>query len=235
MTGESGASPITIIRSSGLRRASSPSSPVMVLPSSSGAPTFAAAAEAKTSPGRGASSSPGGTGAVRPGIGAYRTTVNRCPSMYRSAARRIALFMEILDVIGHAEVRAPLASIGFLPDSSAYLSTAMNLVLQHIGRNFTRDLSEGDLARLGRQSVSTLSRSFRKHTGMTFVQYVNSLRIELACQHLSETDLTVTEICYTVGFNNVSNFNRQFLAAKGMSPSTFRALRRSGRRAALVA
>lgn len=90
MTGESGASPITIIRSSGLRRASSPSSPVMVLPSSSGAPTFAAAAEAKTSPGRGASSSPGGTGAVRPGIGAYRTTVNCCPSMYRSAARRIA-------------------------------------------------------------------------------------------------------------------------------------------------
>ena len=59
---------------------------------------------------------------------------------------------------------------------------------------------------------------------MNFVQYVNSLRIELACQHLSQADLTVAEICYEVGFNNVSNFNRQFLAVKGMPPSRFRHL-----------
>ncbi len=102
----------------------------------------------------------------------------------------------------------------------------MNLVLQHIGRNFTRELSEAELAELGRQSVSTFSRSFRKHTGMTFVQYVNSLRIELACQHLGQAELTVTEICYEVGFRNVSNFNRQFLAVKGMPPSRFRSLQR---------
>ena len=36
--------------------------------------------------------------------------------------------------------------------------------------------------------------------------------------------MSITEICYAVGFNNLSNFNRQFLAQKGMSPSRFRAL-----------
>ena len=149
-------------------------------------------------------------------------------------ARRIVLFVEILDAIGHAE-RVPLASIGFQPNPSAYLSSAMNVVLQHIGRNFTRDLGEADLARLSRQSISTFSRSFRRHTGMTFVQYVNALRIELACQHLSQADLTVTDICYEVGYNNVSNFNRQFLALKGMPPSKFRSLRRAGRRLASAA
>jgi len=46
------------------------------------------------------------------------------------------------------------------------------------------NLSAPILARLSRQSVSTFSRPFRKHTGMTFVQYIDSLRIELACQHL---------------------------------------------------
>ncbi|HEX4764979.1 MAG TPA: AraC family transcriptional regulator [Lichenihabitans sp.] len=152
-----------------------------------------------------------------------------------SDARRIALFMEILELIGHARDPATLASIGFQPNPSAYLSTTMNLVLQHIGRNFTRDLSETDLATLSRQSVSTFSRSFRKHTGMTFVQYVNSLRIELACQHLTQADLSITDICYAVGFNNASNFNRQFLAAKGMPPSKFRNLRRDGRRLASAA
>ena len=147
---------------------------------------------------------------------------------------RVILFMQILDTIGHAD-RAPLASIGFQPNPSAYLSSAMNLVLQHIGRNFTHDLVEADLAKLARQSISTFSRSFRRHTGMTFVQYVNALRIELACQHLSQADLTVTDICYEVGFNNVSNFNRQFLALKGMPPSKFRNLRRIGRRFASAA
>ncbi|MCW6512749.1 AraC family transcriptional regulator [Lichenifustis flavocetrariae] len=145
-------------------------------------------------------------------------------------ARRIALFISILDVIGHAEQQIPLASIGFQPRPSAYLSTSMNLVLQHIGRNFTRDLNETELARLSRQSVSTFARSFRKHTGMTFVQYVNALRIELACQYLCQNDLTIMAICHEVGFNNVSNFNRQFLAFKGMSPSKFRSMRRDSSR-----
>ena len=152
-----------------------------------------------------------------------------------SDARRIAAFMEVLDVIGHAERPTSLASTGFQPDPAAYLSTTMNLVLQHVGRNFTRDLNETDLAKLGRQSVSAFSRSFRRHTGMTFVQHVNSLRIELACQHLGQDDLTITEICYEVGFNNVSNFNRQFLLAKGMPPSKFRSMRRTGRRLASAA
>ncbi len=140
--------------------------------------------------------------------------------------RRISLFFEILDVIGHSQRRMPLASIGFRPDASVYLSGAMNLVLQHIDRNLTGDLNETDVARLARQSVSSFSRSFRRHTGLTFVQYVNSLRIELACQHLDQGELTVAEICYEVGFNNVSNFNRRFLVVNGMTPSRFRTLRR---------
>jgi AraC-like DNA-binding protein len=150
-------------------------------------------------------------------------------------ARRIALFVAILDLIGHAEEQTPLASIGFQPQPSAYLSTSMNLALQYIGRNFARDLSETDLAKLSRQSVSTFARSLRRHTGMTFVKYVNSLRIELACQYLGQDDLTITAICHEVGFNNVSNFNRQFLALKGMPPSRFRSLRRHGARLAFAA
>lgn len=148
-----------------------------------------------------------------------------------SEGRRITLFVTILDIIGHAIQPVPLASISFQSDTPSYLSTTMNLTLQHIGRNFTRGLGEAEMAKLNRQSVSTFSRSFRKHTGMTFVQYVNSLRIELACQHLSQTELTITEICYEVGFGNVSNFNKQFLALKRMPPSRFRILQRTGRHA----
>ena len=49
--------------------------------------------------------------------------------------------------------------------------------------------------------------------------------------HLGQDDLTVTQICHEVGFGNVSNFNRQFLAVKSMPPSKFRGLQRAGRHA----
>ena len=140
--------------------------------------------------------------------------------------RRIVLFIEILELIGRAQGRMPLASVGFRAAPSGYMTTALNTVLQP----FTKDLNEADLAALARQSVSAFSRSFRKHTGVNFVQYVISLRIELACQHLTQDDLSITEICYEVGFNNVSNFNRHFLSLKGMPPSKFRSLYRSGTR-----
>ena len=75
------------------------------------------------------------------------------------------------------------------------------------------------------RSPSAFSRGFRRHTGMALVQYVNRLRINLACQHLmNQADRPITDICYDAGFNNLSNFNRQFLAQKGMPPSRFRAL-----------
>lgn len=75
-------------------------------------------------------------------------------------------------------------------------------------------------------SVSTFTRFFRRHTGSTFVQYLNRLRINEACELLMCSALSVTDICYRIGFNNLSNFNRQFLAMKGMPPSRFRALHR---------
>ena len=145
-------------------------------------------------------------------------------------AKRISLFIELLDLLGHDPAQVPLASAKFLLDPSAYMSKAMNGVLDFVGRNVTGEFSEAKLAKLNGQSVSAFSRSFRKHTGLTFVQYVNAMRIELACQHLTQDDLSITEICYEIGFNNVSNFNRQFLLLKNMPPSRFRALYREGMR-----
>ena len=145
-----------------------------------------------------------------------------------AGGRRLSLFMEIADLLGHEPRREKLASAGFRPNPSVYLSATMNAVLKHIGEHVTQDLCEPEMAALSKQSISTFSRSFRRHTGTTFVNYVNSLRIELACQHLCGAALPVTDICFAVGFNNLSNFNRQFLAAKGMPPSRFRALHRSG-------
>lgn len=139
--------------------------------------------------------------------------------------RRVELFVGILGALIRDDTARPLASAGYLPDPSGFMSAGVNKALAYINEHLTEHFSEGDLAETAGRSASAFSRCFRRHTGMGLVQYVNRLRINLACQLLmSEKRLSVTEICFATGFNNLSNFNRQFLAQKGMSPSRFRAL-----------
>ena len=57
------------------------------------------------------------------------------------------------------------------------------------------------------------------------MQFINRLRVNLACQLLMRDEgMRIIEACYAAGFNNLSNFNRQFLRHKGVTPSRFRAL-----------
>jgi AraC-like DNA-binding protein len=139
--------------------------------------------------------------------------------------RRIALFMAIMDALSRETQPRTLASESYLPDPSGYLSTGMNRALAYIRENLTQRFSERDLAAIARQSPSAFSRSFRRHTGMSLLQYIRRLRINLACQMLmSHERAQISDICFEVGFNNLSNFNRQFLAEKSMPPSQFRRL-----------
>ncbi|MDG4901594.1 MULTISPECIES: AraC family transcriptional regulator [unclassified Mesorhizobium] len=145
--------------------------------------------------------------------------------MNSQGVRRIELFMMIMGLLSRAEGARMLASASYLPDPSGYMSAGINKALAYLRENLTQPFSETDLAAIAGQSPSVFSRSFRQHTGMTLVQYVKRLRINLACQMLmSDEQASITSICFEVGYNTLSNFNRQFLAEKGMTPSHFRRL-----------
>ena len=138
--------------------------------------------------------------------------------------RRLELFMAIVGTLAHTRGTVPLSSAGYHPDPSSFVTSGINEALAHISRSLTEPFNERDLAAIAKLSPSAFSRSFKRHTGMALSQYVNRLRINLASQLLmSEAALSVTEICFAAGFKNISNFNRQFLRQKGMSPSRFRA------------
>jgi AraC-like DNA-binding protein len=139
--------------------------------------------------------------------------------------RRVELFTMIAGLLSRAQDTTLLASASYLPDPSGYMSVGINRALAYIRENLTGSFDEADLARIADQSTGAFSRAFRRHTGMSLVQYVKRLRINLACQILmTDNSASITEICFEVGYNNLSNFNRQFLAEKGMTPSRFRKL-----------
>lgn len=140
------------------------------------------------------------------------------------AIRRIELFWGIAGALAQAQDVRELTSPGYLPDPSGFMSAGINQVLAYINDNLTEQFSETDLARIAGLSAGSFSRSFRRHTGLSLVQFINRLRINFACQLMMNDDgLRITEACYASGFNNLSNFNRQFLRHKGMTPSRFRA------------
>ncbi|WP_321924083.1 AraC family transcriptional regulator [Paraburkholderia guartelaensis] len=140
--------------------------------------------------------------------------------------RRVTLFIDLLELLVQSDEPAALASEAYRADPARYAGTRINHVLAFIGKNLSQELRETELAELAGQSVSAFSRYFRRHTGVSFVRYVNQLRINLACQLLMSGELNITDICYQVGFNNLSNFNRQFLLLKEMSPSRWRSYQR---------
>jgi AraC-like DNA-binding protein len=136
--------------------------------------------------------------------------------------RRLALFFALLDVLHRSTAKRILSSRIYRPDPVSYMAQPLNHVLDYIASNFASDLRETEMAALSGYTLAAFSRAFRRHAGVSFVYYVNSMRIKRACDMLIADETRIADICFRVGFNNLSNFNRQFLAHKGMAPRAFR-------------
>jgi AraC-like DNA-binding protein/mannose-6-phosphate isomerase-like protein (cupin superfamily) len=138
--------------------------------------------------------------------------------------RRLALFWEILDVLATAPEPEVLASLSYELDLSRFNESGMNRAIAYLREHLTDEIDERDLADMVGQSSSSFSRAFKRHTGTTLVRYRNQLRVDLACLALlTRPEVKIAEICYEIGFSNLSNFNRHFQKLKGMPPSQFRA------------
>ncbi len=102
------------------------------------------------------------------------------------------------------------------------VSARITEICEWIMEHFDQPIYQPALAERVGISSTALSRLFKKHTGRTFSAYVQELRIGKACELLAHTDRAITDICYEVGYNNLSNFNRQFLKNKNISPRSYR-------------
>ncbi len=68
----------------------------------------------------------------------------------------------------------------------------------------------------------SFNRFIKKRTGKTFIEYLNDVRIGYASRKLIERDLSVSEIAFMCGFNNIANFNRVFKKNKNRTPTKYR-------------
>ncbi len=137
---------------------------------------------------------------------------------------RLSLFLELLSLLSSSEEYDVLSSPEFAPKLDAESLDLLQRSLIYIFEHLATDIHIGALAELSGMSESAFSRFFKKNTGNSFTDHVNKLRIWQACKLLSETDMPITDICFEVGYLNISNFNRTFLRQHKMTPSSYRRL-----------
>lgn len=100
--------------------------------------------------------------------------------------------------------------------------TGLRKTLNYIHDHFDEALSLQEMAAMTGASGTYFCRLFKHETGMTFLNYMNGLRIERACVLLRDTSKNALDVCYEVGFNDYTHFGRQFKKNTGTSPADFR-------------
>lgn len=101
---------------------------------------------------------------------------------------------------------------------------AVDVGLAYVLQNLTGEIRMSEAAKLAYMSEPSFSKYFKKASGITFSDMVKRLRIASACRLLDQTDSSIASISAAVGYRNLANFNRQFLAETGFTPTAYRAL-----------
>ena len=135
-------------------------------------------------------------------------------------------FLSVLSILQTLSVHdyKTLSSNSFAHAEYDTESRRVSKVKEYIAANYAKDITLTELAGIAGMSPSSFSRFFKMRTGKTLSNYVIDIRLGHAARELVDTTKNISEICYSCGFNNLSNFNRTFKAKRGSTPKEFRQL-----------
>jgi AraC-like DNA-binding protein len=133
---------------------------------------------------------------------------------------RITGLLAVLENLSERRSLA-LASESYKPSYDPENEKRINQICHYIERE-TTTASIRKASALIHLSESAFCKFFKRQTGKTFSDYVNTIRIGDACRMLTETDRTIADIAHATGFESITYFNRVFLRKKGVRPGDFR-------------
>ena len=95
-------------------------------------------------------------------------------------------------------------------------------VIKYIYDNYTKELTINDVTEKFDITDTKLNKILMAYSGKRFIEFLNALKIDKACEMLLTTDKSVIDISFELGFNTVKTFNNNFSKLKNMSPTDFR-------------
>ena len=95
-------------------------------------------------------------------------------------------------------------------------------VIKYIYENYTKELTINDVTEKFNITDTKLNKILMSYSGKRFIEFLNALKIDKACEMLLTTDKSVIDISFELGFNTVKTFNNNFSKLKNMAPTDFR-------------
>ncbi len=137
--------------------------------------------------------------------------------------KRVYVLMHILEILG----KLPNYKLLTSPDyySSINLNNTSNItnrVYKYLLENFKSKVSLKELSLSFGFNTTALCRYYKRRTQKSIFESLKEIRINFACKLLINSSLSISQIAYECGYDNISNFNRQFKSILGMTPSEYK-------------
>lgn len=153
---------------------------------------------------------------------AIRNDINQLAKLGTSF-EAVVFFLQILYKLSLAPDAREVATSSFVEaEENVQEDWRITAVKNHFEQHYDREIRLPELAKMVCMSPESFTRFFRQHTGKTPMRYIIEYRLGVAARMLINTQLSVSEIGFSCGFNTPSHFNRLFKEAKGCTPSEFR-------------
>ncbi|UHG93890.1 AraC family transcriptional regulator [Spirosoma oryzicola] len=164
---------------------------------------------------------------ARQGLLIHGETNQKIAELMRSAVtanpfQRLITLLSILDIIAQADEIETITSAKAFYQSNEMETVRLNNICNYTLANYAQPITLTEIASVANLSVTSFCRYFKLMTHKTYHDFLNEVRISHASRSLIENSMTTEEICFESGFNNLSNFYRNFKRIKGVTPLDYK-------------
>lgn len=142
--------------------------------------------------------------------------------LHLSGVRSLIHLLEILNILSATREYHYISSQDYSFDMNEHETDRLNKVYEYIITNYRNKIPLEKMAGMLNMTPTSFSRYFSMKNNKTYSRFIGEIRVKHACEMLTETDMSVAEICYECGFNTLSNFNKQFKDIMQTKPTDYK-------------
>lgn len=136
--------------------------------------------------------------------------------------KSIIQLLKILDILANSPECHFITHKHYVPINTEAETNRMNKVYEYVMKNFRLKIRLEDVAAISNMTPTSFSRYFKCRVNKSFSDFLREIRIDYARKLLSEEKMNINQIGYECGFQNLSNFNKQFKTVTGKQPLHYR-------------
>ena len=132
--------------------------------------------------------------------------------------------IRLLDLLCHLSLTSNkkiLSSTDMRQNGTEY-DHRLDQVLKYISDHYAESITLNDVANITCMTTNSFCRFFKKKLNKSFTEFLNEVRIRNASRLLAQKNLQISDVCYMVGYNSITNFNKRFKQIMGNTPKSYR-------------